>query len=287
MGYEEFKDTLKILVQGKVGEGVEVYFQTTVINNQIPKDVLGFRKEGVDGMPEIILSGLYEIYVQSQKIELVLDRIMEIYQNQKKILTEEYHFMEWEEIKSKIMICLVKKEWNEERLKTRAYKEFLDMAVIFRGIVWNAENMATVDITNDLLEQWGIGIDDLWKAGMENLRNEPIYIRSIAEIMGFEVDEEIPFYIMSRKSGPYGAAAMLREDMLQEFAKELESDLYILPCSVHEIILLEKTDDTDVLKLKRHVQAVNNDSGAVRPEECLSDMVYLYDRKEKCIKIAV
>jgi hypothetical protein len=42
--------------------------------------------------------------------------------------------------------------------------------------------------------------------------------------------------VISNEKGINGAASMLYENELHELAESLESDLYILPSSVHEVI---------------------------------------------------
>ena len=38
----------------------------------------------------------------------------------------------------------------------------------------------------------------------------------------------------------YGASAILYPNILSYFAKRLKADLYLLPSSIHEVLLLEK-----------------------------------------------
>ena len=66
-------------------------------------------------------------------------------------------------------------------------------------------------------------------------------------------------------------------------AQELGSDLYILPSSIHEILLLPVSAGKPE-ELAEIVKEVNRTQ--VQPEERLSDSVYLYDRKSGEIRIA-
>ena len=80
----------------------------------------------------------------------------------------------------------------------------------------------------------------------------------------------------TNKEKKYGAYAILaeetREKILQVFPK---GKVIVLPSSVHEQILIEKTGDEDIECLKLMVKEVN--LTAVRTDEVLSFNVYQYD----------
>ena len=46
-----------------------------------------------------------------------------------------------------------------------------------------------------------------------------------------------PFYVLSNRSGINGAACILYEDVLKNFADGVEKNLIILPSSIHEVLL--------------------------------------------------
>ena len=83
----------------------------------------------------------------------------------------------------------------------------------------------------------------------------------------------------------YGASVMLFKDPLRDFANYMGHDLYILPSSIHEVILL--LDDEYVQsseELREMVRETNR--MVVDQEEVLSDHIYNYDREKDEIRIA-
>ncbi len=50
--------------------------------------------------------------------------------------------------------------------------------------------------------------------------------------------------------------------------------------------MIEKTDDLDPVYLRLMVIDTNSDPDKVKPEELLSDQVYLYERKTGKVRIA-
>ena len=62
------------------------------------------------------------------------------------------------------------------------------------------------------------------------------------------------------------------------------SNLYIIPSSIHEVILLpDSGKEPDATALKEMIREVN--STQVAPEEILSDNLYYYDATDKRVKI--
>lgn len=86
-------------------------------------------------------------------------------------------------------------------------------------------------------------------------------------------------YVVGNESKNYGAAVILYDNFLLNFAKKMKSDFYILPSSVHEVILLpvENIDD-EISRLKEMVYEVNHTE--LSQEEILSNSVYLFSFKE-------
>ena len=77
----------------------------------------------------------------------------------------------------------------------------------------------------------------------------------------------------------HGAGVIAYPDFMEEAAKRLGGDFYVLPSSIHEVLLVPDTPDVSAVELQKMVQSVNMEQ--VAPEERLSDHVYHYDSKEK------
>ena len=67
-------------------------------------------------------------------------------------------------------------------------------------------------------------------------------------------------YVLTNKSRINGAAGIMYEGVLKKLADKLESDMYILPSSIHEVIILPKSPmfNKEELKMKFcHIQCMN------------------------------
>ena len=90
-------------------------------------------------------------------------------------------------------------------------------------------------------------------------------------------------YILTNKDRHFGASCIVYNDVFKEIAKEKESDLIIIPSSVHELIIILSEEDGRIDEFNDMVSEVNKNH--VLPQEILSDHVYIYDRLKDEIRI--
>jgi hypothetical protein len=82
-----------------------------------------------------------------------------------------------------------------------------------------------------------------------------------------------------------GAGVIFYPNMLKELADYHESDLFIIPSSVHETLIIPDTNMImDIESLRDMICEVNRT--AVADEEILSDNLYVYDRENGSMFIA-
>lgn len=92
---------------------------------------------------------------------------------------------------------------------------------------------------------------------------------------------------MSNSKGIHGASTILYPEVLGNFVHRDNVDveqLYILPSSTHEVILLPCNEMVNVMQLQQMVEEINKTQ--VPEEEILSDNVYVYSVKDDKISIA-
>lgn len=87
---------------------------------------------------------------------------------------------------------------------------------------------------------------------------------------------EPSMYVMGSNSKQYGAGAILYPGALMEFAQKKERNFFILPCSVHEVILVPDCGRERADRLQKMVKEVNDTQ--LDEEDVLSDSVYYFDR---------
>lgn len=66
---------------------------------------------------------------------------------------------------------------------------------------------------------------------------------------------------------------------MEDIAEKVGGDFFVLPSSIHELLIVPKQEGMELSELEAMVQEVN--ATQVSREEKLSDHVYEYDAKEK------
>ena len=127
------------------------------------------------------------------------------------------------------------------------------------------------------------------------MKMEEFEIKDVNEVLRFIFPEgdltglpdknkfESTLYVLTNKYQNRGAIGMLRTDILEKFADWSGCNLYILPSSIHEVLLLAD-NEIPVDELRRMVRSVNR--GVVDEMDRLSDEVYHYQRGSGKVEIA-
>lgn len=194
------------------------------------------------------------------------------------------NLQEFENVRGKIIYRLVNYEKNKELLEDCPHRRLHDLAVTFRWVAHiDDDGVSTSLITNRQVKEWGITVNDLVLAAQQNTpRLFPAKIIDMEEMLAGKVSfilypSAIPMYILTNEQEINGASALLYGDVLKDFADKKGTDMYILPSSIHEVILLPSDRINDPTKLLSMVHDAN--TTVVSIGDVLSDSVYYYDRK--------
>ena len=225
-----------------------------------------------------------------------------VYVNRETLKTIAENMREFDFARSRIALRIVNPRQETELLRSLPHLPCMDLAFIF-VVFFNRDPHAqmTAAVRTSHLEQWGIAPEELLPIAAANSpRCMPPHLESIADLLGISEDamekalltkpdsdavsagrEESPLYVLTTRQGIYGAAAMLYPGILRSFAAAAGDDLYIIPSSVHEVLLQAKGGAPDVQDMNAIIREIN--AGEVQPKERLSDHVYLYSREKDLI----
>lgn len=244
---------------------------------------------------------IYQAYLDGAETnELVAgatNRIMAAFKEQPEV--DVAAITDYEQMKDKLIVEIVSTEGNEELLATVPHKEMEDLSVVYRFEVdSNEESRATILVTNSLVGMMGITPEQLHEDAVKNAAVlNPVVITGmmdvIAEMMGVSREElesmgifmegTKDMYVASVSDKIQGAGVLAYENFMEQAAETVGGSFYVLPSSLHEVILV-KDNEADVLKfLEGMVKDVN--ATQVAPEDKLSDNVYHYDAKEKVFEL--
>lgn len=296
MEYKEFVEYIKMNAGYIAGEGGNITINHVIKNNGCEMDGLVIMEKGKDIAPTIYLDSFYELYTNGENIKNIIRQIEVIYEQNKNNVTFDVNILKhFDTIKDKIVYKVVNYRSNEKLLEQVPHKRILDLAVVFYCLLDNEYGRsATALIYNNNLKNWNVTIDDVYKAALKNtpdlLHSKISSMAALFEKCGVNVDGEevdlkdyVPsdMYVLTNESKLNGAACILYENVLYDFAQKLGADLYILPSSVNEVILLPKLSMFEKDELVNMVKEVNTEG--VAADEVLSDHVYEYNRTERLI----
>ncbi len=296
MKFEEFVEEIIENMQKRVPENYLVQVQNICKNNDLKLTGLTIGDQNLNIYPTIYLEEFYKKYEEGVSFETITDIIWNTYcQNAPKGNWDTSRFIEWRNVKDIICPKIINYGANRELLNSVPYRKVCDLAVVYYAVVDICENgVASILLRNEHLKLWGKTEADLYELALENYRRIfSITSRNLDDIIlelmnckediSFDENTIVPMIVVTNNKKLNGAAAILFPDELQKIADKMGADLYILPSSVHEIILLSTDNTMTVDELKETVCFVN--SNELRQEEVLSDNVYLFNRHNPSIEI--
>lgn len=206
--------------------------------------------------------------------------------------------LQWDKIKGRVYAKLVNAELNKEMLSEIPHRLFLDMAVVYYIYVGAAANFstATILIHNNHMEIFGQDEESLYLRASANMRSdgEPLFedmktmIENIMPGATKPPDEDeaqdVRMYVLTNRRKQFGAAEILDGSTLMKIGYMLGDDYIIIPCSIHETIILPLLNSPEYSTLVSMVKEVNNTQ--LEEEDRLSDNIYVYIRSEGVLKIA-
>ena len=296
MKFETFKDKLCDIIAMEMGEGYEVCAREVTKNNGVVLTGIMAKKHDSNISPTLYIN---EHYNKDVKEEDLTEMGRAFAEHLRQAIVPDIDviedLLEYDRIRDHIAIKLVNTRKNKDMLDNVPSREFLNLSICYYFGMDKAfeqsdqmTQRATVLIGNALMEKWGIDEESLYEAAISNMKKaHPDKVISMQDMLKSRIDSltaGISMYILTNDINLFGASAILYGDGIKDLADRLDSDIIILPSSVHEVILLPsnepKKDADDLLNI---VCEVNKNE--VRDEDILADSVYLYDRASKSISL--
>ena len=305
MNYEIFKEVVAEKFMDYMPEKYQGMRLRVEPVNKVNKVLDGITLVGSEAgrsvSPTLYINHMYEHYLETENLQEVLQSAARRMDMAFKEMPE-VGDVNLEGAKDNIVFQVINTLQNEDMLRDMPHREFQDLSIIYRWVVKVDENgIQSSAIRNNLAEQLGMNEEQLFKCAVENTRRIfPPTVKSmndviremfisdgmpaeVADMMIGEMPEDKMMWVISNDRGINGAGSMLYEDNLHKLAMKLETDLYILPSSVHECIAVS-TNVGDPYELAEMVSEIN--MGQVALEDRLSNQVYHYDKDARRLTLA-
>ena len=279
----------------RLGSGFRVEARDVRKNNGVILHGMSVIKKGQNVAPTIYLDTFLEAYESGAAFGTIMQRLLQICEESASGEDMDMGFFRsFEKVRDRICYRLVGRDRNRELLEDMPHVGFLDMAVcFFYAYQDEAFGEGSIPVHNPHMEAWETDTAELFALARRNTRRLfPWECRTLEEVLdeldGPSVQEDgwigLPLRVLSNDRRAYGAACLLYPGVLEGIAEKEGCSFYILPSSVHEVILLP--DDGEIVpdELKKMVAEVNR--SYVAAEEVLTDSIYYFNMQKKEVVVA-
>lgn len=298
MTYELFKEAVMAELTNHFPPDTQITIHSLSHNNGVHLDGLTILEAGCNAAPAIYLEGYYGMLSQGYSFLQIYQKILDAYRSLRLQASVDLSFFDdITHLKKRIVCKLIHYERNRELLAQIPHVPYLDLAIVFYSLLSaDSTSFTTVLIRNSHLNRWNITSWQLFSLAMTNT---PLLLKSridnLAELLlahapkcmpcGTDIPliEKInsPLYLLTNQNRLQGAACILYPNILSDFSAQRDSDLYIIPSSIHEVLLLPASAAISLNALNAMIHEVNGTQ--LSPEDILSDHVYYYNRNKNKI----
>ena len=239
MDYEVFKNVVATRIKDFLPS---VYAEFEVSIDSVPKINgmrealrLSFRAEGcfITG-PNIYMDDLYDDFKRQGDLEDVLGHAATVILGctGTQAFSRDGH-LESEDYKEYIVQMLINTDMNKELLESAPHREYFDLSLIYRLAIPepDGKGFLTALITYELMESMGLNAGELDALAEKNSRR----------MLKTEVYCSGPILTMiTTEAKMYGAINLLRLDEIRKLSESLGGNLYLLPSSVHDLVIIKE-----------------------------------------------
>ena len=267
---------------------------------------LTIAKEDQHLSPAINLDEAYGEYLRTGELTPVLRTIAEIAMMPAEGVNVEA-LEDYDQAKEKLFIRVSNAETNRGVLENVPHETVGDLAITYHVMVdRDNEEIGSAMVTNELLKKYGISAEQLKEDAMENSAKilspllEPMN-KVMERMMGFEGFEtrQVPFeqavedfsfhdenmFVLTNTCAVNGAAVIFYPEVMEQLGEKAGGDLYIIPSSIHEVILVPDDGVMERDSLESIIREIN--SYELAPKDKLSDTLYHYDSRDHLLERAV
>ena len=282
LNYSQFKTALAEAIRNSFGYDYEVTEGVVAIANEGLLDIISIRHEGSRVAGTVYPKRCFEEYTSGRirGVDEIASRSKEDYRisNPEESLQNHVDSLSSaENVVEKVFYRMIGIPGNEAYLKDVPYiipEGFEDIALVPTIPVEMGRDFGTITVRKFQLQGWNISEADLHAAASANTE-KLVTIRPLSDVLSEMIGDsfpmmENPFHVSS--SDPrYDASPLGAPKVMESVFAEL-GEHFVIPSSVHEMLFLPKSFETDPERLKSFVREVNTE--VLVPQDRLSDSIY-------------
>lgn len=297
MTKKEFYNNVVEGIKEKLGDEYMVDVRE-VIKVNLTLDGLTIHRDSENITLTIYLNSYKEHFDSGRPLEDIIQEIISVYQshrNPEHIMVHDFY--DFDNLKDKIIIKVIGTDKNERLLNNIPHLIMGDLGLaVIPYVMLQSDEQGNMgfQIQHNHLKVWDKTLTEIIELAAANTNkmynfvvknmNEILFESFGMDVLGCNTDIELqnfdnPMYVLTDSGNKtLGASQLYLKDKIKEFADICECSLYILPSSIHELILIrEDFAGICVQELKQMVQSVN--ATEVSDEDFLSDNLYFYNKE--------
>lgn len=300
MKYEMFENTVMETIKSYLPEEYQECSVTVRVVNKNHLKLHGLSISSPTGNPAAPIIYLEPFYGMLENGMPACDVLKDIartrVENEGNVTQDFGKLTDFNYAKDRIIPKLVGMEDNEEFLRERPYQKFGDLAVVYQILIGETKNgeRMTAPIMNEMLSFWKKTQEELHEKALKNMlkltpsrffsmfdalemlivEHPSLDILDIQDIQDLRNNTDKIMFVLTNKDKQNGATALLDKDMMERICKAIP-EFYVIPSSIHEVIILKKMPNMTPANINALIQEINETQ--VSYEEQLSNHVYEYD----------
>ena len=295
--YEYVKDNVKEYLPESYRDA-EIKLQEVEKNNGLKLTGITIPNGNQRIVPTVYLDSLYQEYINGKDVDScvgdVADMRIEAQGKAEFFDMGVPDIFDYEKMKDKLQVRICDREWNEERLADKVVTEHGDFDAYYAvNLKENENGIGSIPVTISLMNEWGVSAKQIQTDAMAADQNRGVVLMDMNEmvksmIFGGEPENllhekldveaiENPMFCLTNTQKMNGASLLLQEDIRKQIGECLGSDYFVLPSSIHEVLILPDNGMFEVPELNAMVKEVNETQ--VERQEQLSDKVQFCDKK--------
>lgn len=289
LNFNEFTEELITGCRSVLGAdpGSTIEIETGTVNKPQKGALTGLRfiKEGSRVAPTLYAEDLYARYTRGQPIDRIAHEAVESIRQSFDIpLPFPEDDFDLKDMVDDIRPRLISKDRNSIIAETAPHLDAGGGLMLIADVV---RGDFRAMITNDMMKDSGIAESELFDIALGNIPASEAVLFGLSDMIYAPPEErtdllddgadlsaigDFEVFILSNREMFWGAAALFYPGVVEKL-HEMFGDFYVIPSSVHELLLLPVTADADPEKLSEMIWSANR--SVVDEEEVLSDDLLL------------
>ena len=287
---ESFAEEVKSCIEAKLSERETEYtvsLHEKTKNNDIRLHGIAIRPEGLRAVPLIYLENYFERYLDGMSADEIADRVIRL---SERILKDSPEIkmpeLDFESIRDRLRVKLVNSHTNADSLSSMVHRDVgCGFALTpYIDLPESSGISGIIQITKELARAGDYDERLLMDTALDNTAAmDAPYLKKITDMERATEGEDLfktggscrsGVLVLGHESVEYGAVALFYPGMRQKISEIVGGDYYVLPSSVHELLILPDNGEYSSAELMEKVIDVNRN--VLSPEERLADSVLLY-----------